>query len=796
MEINLLSMECDENLIQLELPLLLNKLSDLIRTAYGHVHLENMQILRDRNAVEKKLEEVTEMHDLLESGYAFPVAELPDIRPYLEKTKPRDAFLESSEIYDIKMNLNLFLELKRFIKSHRESCPSLMRYGDGIHLHISLNKEIENTIDPKGEIREDASQELQRIRIEVHQAESEQKKVLLKVLKRYSEFSQDDIVTMRDGRLVLGIQQQYVNRIDGIVHGTSGTGATVFIEPMETLHLSNLIQNLKIEERKEQIRILKFLTGLIREIRDDLYYAVVNFGFLDFIHAKARLSILLNASAPQVTDLFKMHILNARHPILSLRNGIQNVVPLTLSLGEDLYTIIITGPNAGGKTVALKTVGLLAIMTQMGLHIPAHPDSILPIFDSVLVDIGDRQNLEQDLSTFSAHILRIQEILREATHNSLVLIDEIGTGTDPKEGSALAIAIIEELTQKRSLTIATTHHGELKAFANQYDGIENASMEFDVASLQPTYRLQLGIPGSSYAFEIARRYGFSGSLLEKASNFLGADQNNLENIIIHLNKRLQEAETERREFNIKLSEVGGLKTLHQNELNKFRNEKAALQKEAAEQARSILAEANIMIEKIVAEIRKTQANKSTIKAAKEKITSLRNKTEKIFQKSQAKPLSREEIHKGDQVYIRGLGEEGEVMEEPDSHEKVWVLVNEVRMKLSINDLEKQQDKKEESFRIFKKSKLDLDELEAGISAQLDLRGMDSYEAIEATNIYLDQALGYGWDEVRIIHGKGSGILRRKINEYLQKDARVEEKRLGKWGEGDTGVTVVKLRKNE
>ena len=789
-------MEYDENLIQLELPLLLNKLSDLIRTAYGHDHLNNIQILRDRKAVEKKLGEVTEMRGLLERGHAFPVAELPDMRPYLEKAKPQDAFLESSEINDIKVNLNLFLELKRFIQNHRKSCPSLIMYSDGIHSHASLNKEIENTIDPKGEIREDASQELRRIRIEIRHAESEQKTMLLKVLKRYSEFSQDDIVTMRDGRLVLGIQQQYVNRINGIVHGTSGTGATVFIEPMETLHLSNLIQNLKIEERNEQIRILKFLTGLIREIRDDLYYAIENFGFLDFIHAKARLSILLNASAPQITNSFKIQILNARHPILSLRNGIQNVVPLTLSFGDNLYTIIITGPNAGGKTVALKTVGLLANMVQMGLHIPAHPDSILPIFDSVLVDIGDRQNLEQDLSTFSAHILRIQEILREATHNSLVLIDEIGTGTDPKEGSALAIAIIEELTKRKTLTIATTHHGELKAFAYQYNGIENASMEFDVASLQPTYRLQLGIPGSSYAFEIARRYGFSGSLLKKASNFLGADRDNLENMIIHLNKRLQEAETERREFNIKLSEVEGLKTLYQNELNKFRNEKIELQKAAAEEAKSILTEANIMIERLVAEIRKTQASKSAIKEAQKKITGLKNKTEKFFQKSQPKSLLREEIHKGDQVYVRSLGEEGEVLEKPDSYEKVWILVNEVRMQLSISDLEKRQDKKKLSVRIFKQSQSDTDELKAGISAQLDLRGMDSFQAIEATNIYLDQALGYGWDEVRIIHGKGSGILRKKINEYLQKDERVEEKRLGKWGEGDTGVTVVKLRRNE
>ncbi len=794
MEIMNQHMQNDENLIQLELPILLKKLSELIRSPYGQDQLKILSTIENKELIKTKLNEVTEMVSLMEDESNLPIIALPEIRHYLEKTQPEDAFLEASELNQIKFILNTFSELKQFVKRYQKNYPHLARYSDRIHLHTSLLKEIEATLDQKGEIREDASRELRAIRLEIHRLEAEQKKVLLKVLKRYTEFSQDDIVTMRDGRLVLGIQQQYVNRINGIVHGTSGTGATVFIEPMETLRMSNQIQNLKIDERKEIIRILKFLTGLVREIRGDLYYSIENYGILDFVHAKAQLSKLLDASAPHITDDHKLYLINARHPLLSLRDGVQHVVPLTLQLGENYNTIIITGPNAGGKTVALKTVGLLAVMALMGFHIPAHPDSEIPLLESVLVDIGDRQNLEQDLSTFSAHILRLQEILKKATARTLILVDEIGTGTDPREGSALGIALIRKLTELNSLTVATTHHGELKVFAHQTESVENASMEFDVDSLQPTYRLRIGIPGSSYAFEIAHRYGLSESVLRKAKQILGEDKGNLENMIIKLNERLQEVEKEYRELNIKLSQAQGLKILYEKEMDKFKSEKSKRIREAAAEANLIISEANAKIEKIIAEIRKNQASKSTIRKAHGLVTSMKEQTEKILAQSQPDLNKSDELHSGEVVWIESLNSEGEILSDPDSKEKVWVLVNDVRLRLSVRDLRKIGKKKIENDHVFKQEKGISDNLKEGITPELDLRGMDSYEAAEAMTIYLDQAMEYGWDEVRIIHGKGTGVLRKKINEILSRDARVEEKRLGKWGEGDSGVTVVKLKK--
>ena len=787
-------MHVDENIEQLELSSLLKKLHDLIRTPYGQLQLEGLTLNYEQQMIENRLAEVSEMVGLLEGGYGIPISELSDIRPLLDRLKPEEAFLEPLEINQMKSNLLLFEEVALFAKSHHDLCSRLVNYFDRIHSHRSIVREIDRAIDSHDEVKEQASPELRKIRQEIRHLEGEQKTVLLRVLKRYSEISQDDIVTMRDGRLVLGIQQQYLPRIDGIVHGTSGTGATIFVEPMETLRISNQIQNLKMEERKEIIRILKFLSGLIREVREDLYFSIENFGILDFIHAKAFLARLLQASAPRISTTSHINLIDARHPLLILKMGQQNVISSSLSLGKDFTTLIITGPNAGGKTVALKMVGLLCLMTQLGLHIPAHPDSVVPIFDKILVDIGDRQNLEQDLSTFSAHIIRLQEILQLATARSLILIDEIGTGTDPREGSALAISFLTEMNRRQVITVATTHHGELKAFAFNTPGVENASMEFDLQTLLPTYRLQIGIPGSSYAFEIARRYGLSEIVLQEATRILGAEKSQLENLIINLNQRLQQTEKERREVSIKLSQSDGLKNLYQAELEKLRREKTDLRRQAAEEARKIVEEANVTIERLIADIRRTQAQKEKIKEAHQKIAELRQVAENVLKETQPPETEVAELHQGDIVWIESLRAEGELVTEPDKQQKAWILVNDLRVNLPLQGVKKIMKAQADSQRNLTRPDSRSEKLEAGILPELDLRGMDSYQAVEETNRYLDQAQQQGWEEIRIIHGKGTGILRKEINAFLSRDPRVEEKRLGKWGEGDTGVTIVRLKK--
>jgi DNA mismatch repair protein MutS2 len=784
----------NDNYIQLELPSLFEKLENLIRSAYGKNPLALVTLERDPDKLRRKLDEVTEMVEIVARDSGIPVSELPDIRPLLNKIKPEDAFLEGSELNQVKINLSCFSDMNVYLNSYREDFPLLWEYGSRIHQHKRIVAEIEKTIDNQGEIQENASPELRRIRKEILHLEGDQKNVLLKVLKRYSEFSQDDIVTLRDGRMVLGIQQQYAGKINGIVHGTSGTGATVFMEPMETLRISNQIQNLKMEERKEIIRIFRFLSGLIREVRNDIFYAIENYGILDFIHARARLSLSMKACAPSISDKPEIRLYQARHPLLILKISHHNVVPSDIVLGESFRTLVITGPNAGGKTVTLKTAGLLQIMAQMGLHIPVNPDSSISLLEDVLVDIGDRQNIEQDLSTFSAHIIRLKQILAEANPNTLVLVDEIGTGTDPREGSALAIAFIKGLTDRRVLTIATTHHGELKAFAYSAEEVENASMEFDLDTLQPVYRLKTGTPGSSYAFEIARRYGLPDDIIKQAEKIVGPDKGQLENLILDLNEKLQQAEKEQREWSIKLSEAEGLRSLYEGERNRLKREKIEQRRKAAEEAKKIVDEANARIEKLVAEIRKSQAGKEQIAQAHREVKEIQQNIDDILEETTPKPEAVGELHQGDVVWIEALREEGEILNEPGEDNKVWVLVDDKRMQLDLFGLRKLEKESMESRRIFRQEAKGQEKLAEGILPELDLRGMDSYEAIEATSRYLDQALNQGWDEVRIIHGKGTGILRQKVNDFLNRDKRVEGKRLGKWGEGDTGVTVVKLKK--
>ncbi len=377
-----------------------------------------------------------------------------------------------------------------------------------------------------------------------------------------------------------------------------------------------------------------------------------------------------------------------------------------------------------------------------------------------------------------------------------MLLDEIGTGTDPREGSALAIAILKELTERQALTIATTHHGELKAFANDTAGVENASMEFDLESLQPTYRLHVGIPGSSYAFEIARRYGLPEKILRQAEKILGPDKGKLENILLQLNARLQEIEKERRELSIKLSEAEGLRHLYQQEVERLKREQKDLRRKAAEEAEQIVKHANARIEKLVAEIRRAQAEKETIRQAHQEIQQLESSVQKILRETQPRFVQADRLKKGDIVWIESLRQEGELLSDPDNHHKAWVLVGEIRMKMDVRNFKKVAREEPESGKVFRRRENLPDKLESGIAPELDIRGMDSYEALQAVDRYLHQAMEESWEEVRIIHGKGSGVLRRVVNDFLARDKRVAEKRFGKWGEGDTGVTIVKLNRGE
>lgn len=784
----------DASLSQLDFPKIVEQIRLQLVTPFGQEQLKQLDISTDRAIVEKRLKEVSEMMELLNSGYHIPLGGLTDFRKYLEKIKPKNAFLDPQELIEIKSNLRLLGEISRFFKEYEETTPLLNFYSKGIHYHTNIIREIESKIDPAGEILDKASPELRQIRIKIRALESEKKNLLKQAISKYAEFTRDEIITLRDGRMVLGIQQNYVNKVNGIVHGTSSSGATVFVEPMTTLKISNQIQNYRIQERNEIIKILRFISDMIRQVRDDMFYGIENAAILDLIYAKAKLGQKLSAKVPRIVDQISLRLTRAKHPLLVIKAGYENVVPLSIEIGKDFNTVVITGPNAGGKTVAIKTIGLMILMTQIGMPIPADEDSEIPLFPKLLVDIGDRQSLEQDLSTFSAHIIRLKEILTLADHNSLVLLDEVGTGTDPREGAALAISILSQLTTKKTLTIATTHHGELKAFAHTTPGVENASMEFNLENLQPNYRLRLGIPGSSYAFEIAKRYGLPEDIIKEARNFIGKEKDKLENLILDLEKHIQQIEEQRRSLTIRLSEAQGFRNLYEGKTEQLKSEKKLLQKKAAEEAQKILQDANALVENVVADIRSNAASREAIKSAHDSLKKQKEEINRILANEQPSGADFEELSKGDIVWIKSLREEGELLEDSNGKDKLRVLVGNLKMTLDRNDFQK-SNKSETRQRVSTTVKVEeIDEINAGVGPELDVRGLDSLEAIEKTERYLSEIADSGWDEIRIVHGKGSGVLRKRINEFLSRDKRVLEKRLGKWGEGDTGVTVVKLRK--
>ncbi|MCB0292214.1 MAG: endonuclease MutS2 [Calditrichaeota bacterium] len=787
------------SLQQLEFPKLLEKLAELLATPFGIGKLSELNFSRKRPEVENALAEVQEMLGLIEAGHHIPLSGYSDFRPHLDKTRPQDAFLEPEALLEIQSNLQLMGALGGFFNTQQENAPLLNRYAQGIHYHRKLANEIEGMIDRNGEIFDNASPELRQIRIKIRSLGAEQTRALKKVQQRYSEFSQDDIITLRDGRLVLGILPSFVNKVNGIVHGTSSTGATVFVEPMETLKISNEIQNLRIKERTEIIKVLRHLTGLVREVREDIFYGLENVAYLDLIYAKARLAKAIDAHAPVISEKPYIRIDQGRHPLLVLKQGRENVVPLSLRLGEPTHTILITGPNAGGKTVSMKTVGLLLLMTQMGMLIPADPESEIPLLENILVDIGDRQSLEQDLSTFSAHVVRLREVVEQAGPNSLVLLDEAGTGTDPREGAALAIAILNVLNERQVLTIATTHHGELKAYAHRQPGVENASMEFDLETLQPTYRLRLGVPGSSYAIEIARRYGLPETLIGAAKAYIGEEKDRLEDLILEMEQRLQRYEKDSSQLSIKLSEAEAMRSLYQRQMEQMKQQRNELKRQAVEEAQQIIKDANALIERTVREIRESSAARDTIKSAKDAVRRQKSSLEKMRPKTKTRPSPAQsaELNPGDIVWVESLNEEGELLDAPNGSKKVRVLIGNVTMTLEVSGLRKSGKASLEAPVAKNVSGAEVDRAgSVAVGPELDLRGLDAEQAIAETDRYLNQVWESDWEEVRIVHGKGTGVLRQRINQYLAKDRRVAEKRLGKWGEGDTGVTVVRLSKKE
>ncbi len=739
------------------------------------------------------LTKVSELKRILESDDLFPIEGIRDIRPALHRASIEGSALPPPELFSILSTQRTARAIRTYFQKQVSAYPLLSETAAPLYTDKVLEYNIDQAIDEEGHVKDNASKNLHEIRRGMVAKSTSLRKKLETILKNVASegFVQEEIITTREGRMVLPVKVEYKSQVPGFIHSASASGATVFIEPAETLEMNNEIRNLQFEEQREIERILRKLTDQIREVKDALLQNCIILGEIDCIYAKAMYSIEIIGFQPILNSGGPLRLYDARHPVLLQRHRRDDVIPLSLTLGETYRTLVITGPNAGGKSVAMKTVGILALMVQSGLHIPASSHSEFPVFTNVFVDIGDEQSVENDLSTFSSHLRNLYQIISQADNTSLVLIDEIGAGTDPTEGGALAAAILYDLTQKGAYTIATTHHGALKAFAHETPQVSNGAMEFDQSTLQPTYRFKAGIPGSSYALEIARRLGIPDEIITKARSLVGTQKDRLENLLADLESRSQQLQLELKDIQKAREELKQSKEEYELKDRTFKRELKGLRKQAIEQAEEITRHINATIERLVREIRESNASKEILAKARKDITLIQEEVKEL-----RKDLSPEEggttpdeVHPGDRVCLYSGSDEGEVIEVINNNREAIVAFGSLKMRCEIADLRKVPSPKPSSQFVNTTSFQGSQE----IRREIDLRGMLGDEAIAAVDKFLDEAFVAGLRRVDIIHGKGTGALRKKINEFLRTHPLVKSQRLGEWNEGSTGVTVVELR---
>ncbi|HIR68755.1 MAG TPA: endonuclease MutS2 [Candidatus Pelethousia gallinarum] len=720
-----------------------------------------------------------------------PAEGFPDLRGCLKRVHAA-LYLSPGELLGVARCLKAIRLCKEALES-AEDCPLLGNLAQWLQAHRSIEEEIGRCIAGEEEISDGASPALLRIRRSMRIANDRVRERLGNMIRSatFQKYLQEPLVTIRNGRFVLPVKQEYRQNVPGLIHDQSGSGATLFIEPTAVVELGNEYKKLLGEEEEEIQRILSELTALCAPYSQDILEGLGILGQVDLAFAKARLGREMEGVQPEMDQQGFLRIIKGRHPLIPK----EQVVPIDVWLGEEFTTLIITGPNTGGKTVTLKTVGLFALMAQSGLFIPAQTGSRLPVFQAVYGDIGDEQSIEQSLSTFSSHMTNIVEILKQADAGSLVLLDELGAGTDPVEGAALAMSILEELHSRGCRTVATTHYSEIKAFALTRAGMENASMEFDVDRLCPTYRLFIGIPGKSNAFEISKRLGMEERLIEKAREYLKGEDVKFEDVISGAEAQRRQAEEERRLAAAERDATAKLREEMEKQRARLEGERETLRAKAREDSRRLVNETREEMEKLVAAIRAIPGldQRAADRVIQRSRDALRKReadlAEPLEKKSQAPGAAPKQVRPGETVRILSLDQKATVLSPADAKGDVQVQAGIMKLTVKLKDLRLIQDTAPTKG----VGKVQLDTQRQG-GLELDVRGKLVDEAILEVDRYIDNCLMSGLDQVSIIHGKGTGALRAGIQDYLKRDKRVKSYRMGAYGEGDAGVTVVTLKK--
>ena len=694
--------------------------------------------------------------------------------------------VELQNILQMAANLKDYFSKDHLVTS---DFSAIEQYFNDLYENAGIVSTFTKSIVDEDTIADTASSKLQDIRRRQRRIEQDIRSKLNNILHSYSKYIQENLVTIRNGRFVIPVKEEYRSSVKGFIHDMSSSGSTVFIEPIAVFDLNNELSNLHIEENLEIERILQNLSGLLYPYTKELQNNVEIIGKLDFIFAKAHYSLQLHCTTPVLNDEKIINLKNARHPLISP----EDVVPSTIELGKDFSTLIITGPNTGGKTVTLKTIGLLTVMACSGLNIPADEPSSIYVFDNVFADIGDEQSISESLSTFSSHMSNIVTITRNASGNSLILVDELGSGTDPLEGAHLAISILQYFTELGAITIATSHYQELKKYALVNPGFKNASVEFDIENLRPTYRLLVGIPGKSNAFAISRKLGLDETIIERASSMIDKDTVNLEDLLKSIYDNKSQIEDEKARTAIALQEAEELKKSLKHQNTDVLNKEKELIANAKQEAKQILLDAketaNSLIKDIGNSSSASQANKLRNKL-NEEISSIKTNVEDI-QISQ--PISREDIKVGLNVYVANLKSEGTVISNISKDDTVQVQIGVMKLKVDIKQLQEiskpKSDKKLQTYDYVGRSSLKSQH----VSSEINLLGLTVDEAIPIIDKYLDDCYLARLSPIRIVHGKGTGALRTGIQRYLKTNKLVDSFRLGTFGEGEMGVTVVTLK---
>ncbi|WP_391202363.1 endonuclease MutS2 [Psychrobacillus sp. L4] len=763
-------------------------------SSVGKSHIDKLVPSVDYAEVTKLLEEMDEGLTILRLRGNVPMGGITDIRPHAKRAQI-GGMLSPVELMETASTIRASKILRQFFENVAEAedvgIPHFLKKKEAMPILTALEHEINNCIDENGTVLDSASSTLRSIRQQLRIQVSRVREKLESYTRgaNASKMLSDSIVTIRNDRYVIPVKSEYRSHYGGIIHDQSSSGQTLFIEPSAVVQLNNDIRGLKVKEQEEIERILIKLTAEVEIVGHEIFLLVDILGEIDVILAKAKYGQVEKCTMPHMNNEGYIRLVKARHPLISIDTAVAN----TIEFGKDITAIVITGPNTGGKTVTLKTVGLCTLMAQSGIPIPALDGSELSLFESVFADIGDEQSIEQSLSTFSSHMVNIVDILKKYDDQSLILFDELGAGTDPQEGAALAISILDAVHGKGARVMATTHYPELKAYGYNRPGVANASVEFDIETLSPTYKLLIGVPGRSNAFEISERLGLPSSIIAQAQSFTGTDRGEVNSMIASLEESRRQAEKDAEETEYQLEGARLVKEELEQKLAQLDQKKDQFEQKAKEKAKKIVDDARREADGIISELRKMQANTHLLVKEHELIDAKKRldgalPNNPVLKKQKKLNELAKELKAGDEVKVISFGQKGTLLQKLSKSE--WsVQIGMLKMKLDEADLEYIKPEKQ-------KQTVSVNSVrgrDSHVKLELDLRGERYEDAIIRTEKYLDDAILSNYPRVSIIHGKGTGVLRQAIQQFLKNHSRVKNYRFGEAGEGGHGVTVVELK---